>query len=406
MCRFKGKSIYVAASVLAVLVVAASLVGCDSRTKVESDGWQWPKQMVIASSGGSGLAKYLSWTTMLEQDTGVTVRIVPEEASVQRFINVQRGEMLLVKGGKSEIANMIEAIEGHAVREGGPFQVRMVWMHAISNSGIFVRGDSAIKTLADIKPGIRWAVWSMQPTVLKVPRAILDWVQVKHDDVIWVNTGTFDGAARAVAEGRADIMFGFPTSAAIYEAAAAPEGIRFISLNSDLDPAGAARFRMIDPMYAFAPIRSGVPEARGVWGTEGNTIEVTRAETDPQLVYHLAKWLDENYKRYKDAFSTNETMSIENVMAALNTTYLPAHDGLVKYLREKGLWTPQHDKRQATNQAQLDRFVKAYPEAIKLADAKGIKIDPANKEWNDFWVKFKKDQGIRDLSLHQSLTVD
>jgi len=392
--------------ILVIISLLGWLPGCGSSTKVEADGWRWPDQIIIAASGGSGMAKYVSWTSMLEKDTGVAVRVIPEEASVQRFMDVQHGKMLMLKGGKSEIANMIEGIEGHAVREGGPFQVRMVWMHAISNSGIFVRGDSPIKTLADIKPGIRWSVWSMQPTVLKVPKAILDWVQVKHDEVVWVNAGSFDGAARAVAEGRGDIMFGFPTSPAIYEAAAAPHGIRFISLNSELDPAGAARFRLVDPMYAFAPIRSGIPEARGVWGTEGNTIEVTLDKSDPQLIYHLAKWLDNNFERYKNTFGTNETMSIDDVMNALNTTYLPAHDGLIKYLREKGLWTPAHDKRQATNQALLDRYVKAYPEAIKLADARGITIYPTNQPWNDLWVNYKIEKGLPDMFLHQSLTID
>jgi len=271
---------------------------------------------------------------------------------------------------------------------------------------IFVRGDSPIKTIYDIKPGIRWAVWSMQPTVIKVPKAIADWIQLPHDQIVWVNAGSYDGCARAVAEGRADIMFGFPTSPAIYEAASAPQGIRFLDLNSDKDPEGALRFRANDPAYAFSPILSGVPEARGVWGTSGATLEVTIDKTDPELVYNFAKWLDTNYAQYKDAFDTNEHMNIETLMSALEKTMIPVHDGLIKYLKEKNLWTPAHDKRQATNIAAVTAWCNAYPEAIKLADSKGIKVDPTNEAWMKLWEDYQKEKHLPKIGLHQSLTVD
>lgn len=393
-------------ALVSVVLLALLFSGCGGSPQTTASGWQWPRTLIITSGGGSGLAKYVSWTTLMEKDTGVSIRVVPEENSIQRYIQVQTGKAFLVKGGKRELGNVIEATEGHAVRDGGPWQMRVVWMHAISNSGIFVRGDSPIKTIYDIKPGIRWAVWSMQPTVLKVPKAIADWIQLPHDQIVWVNTGSYDGCARAVAEGRADIMFGFPTSPAIYEAASAPYGIRFLDLNSDKDPDGAARFRKNDPAYAFGPILSGVPEARGKWGTTGATLEVTRAGSDPELVYYFAKWLDENYPRYREAFDTNEHMTIDALMNALERTMIPAHDGLIKYLKEKGLWTPAHDKRQATNVAVVTAWCNAYPEAIKLADSKGIKVDPTNEAWIKLWQDFQKEKHLPKIGLHQSLTVD
>ncbi len=391
---------------VSVVVLALLFSGCGGGTQTTASGWQWPRTLIISSGGGSGLAKYVSWTTIMEKDTGMSIRVVPEENSIQRFMSVQTGKAFLVKGGKRELGNVIEATEGHAVRDGGPWQMRVVWIHAISNSGIFVRGDSPIKTIYDIKPGIRWAVWSMQPTVLKVPKAIADWIQLPHDQIVWVNTGSYDGCARAVAEGRADIMFGFPTSPAIYEAAAAPGGIRFLDLNSDKDPEGAARFRANDPAYAFGPILSGVPEARGVWGTSGATLEVTLDKSDPELVYNFAKWLDTNYERYKNAFDTNEHMSIDALMNALERSMIPVHDGLIRYLKEKNLWTPAHDKRQATNIAAVTAWCNAYPEAIKLADSKGIKIDPTNEAWMNFWQNYQKEKHLPKIGLHQSLTVD
>lgn len=392
-----------------VMLMAISPViaaGCSAGRNANPGGWQWPNQIVVSSAGGSGLAKYVSWTSLLESDVGSKVRVVPEENSIQRFRSVQERKALLTNGGKRETGNVIEAVEGHAVRNAWPFPMRFVWTHALANSGIFVRADSPIKTIYDIKKGTRWAVWSMQPTVVKVPKAILDWVQVKHDDIVWVNAGSYDGCARAVAEGRADIMFCFPVSVAIYEAASAPQGIRFLDLNSDKDPEGAKRFRLIDPSYSFGPILSGVPEARGRWGTVGYTSEVTHAASDPEVIYNLVKWFDANFGRYKTAFDSNEFMDISNVMECLKVTCLPAHDGTIKYLKDKGLWTPDHDRRQLINIAMIDAYMQAYPEVIRLAESKGIKIDQTNKEWIDLWEGFKREKHLPRFGVHQSLTTD
>jgi len=392
--------------VLAVVLSLVLIPGCVSGGAADSGGWRWPDQIVFSSAGSSGLAKYVSWASLLEKDIKSKVRVVPEENSIQRFRSVQEQRALLTNGGKRETGNVIEAVEGHAVKDAGPFPMRFVWTHALANSGIFVRGDSPIKTIYDIKPGIRWAVWSMQPTVVKVPKAIADWIKLPHDQIVWVNAGSYDGCARAVAEGRADIMFCFPVSAAIYEAASAPQGIRFLDLNSDKDPEGAKRFRLVDPSYCFGPILSGVPEARGHWGTVGYTSEVTHAASDPELIYHLVQWLDSNFERYKKSFDSNEFMDIANVIECLKTTCLPVHEGTIRFLKERGLWTPDHDRRQATNLAMIDAYIKAYPEVIKLAESKGIKIDPTNKAWIDLWEGYKREKHLPRFGLHQSLTVE
>jgi len=397
----------VAAGLMAAILVVAALAACGGgQTKIESDGFQWPREIHISAGGSTGMAKYVSWAAIMEKDTGMSIRIVPEENSVQRFKNVQTQQMLMTKGGKTEYANVVEAIEGHATKDAGPFPGRFAWTHAIANSFVFVRGDSPIKTIYDIKKGTRWAVWSMQPTVTKVPRAILDWIQVPHDDIVWFNAGSYDACARAVAEGRADVMFGFPTSPAIYEASSAPEGIRTLDLDSSKDPAGAARFRVNDPMYSFGPILEGIPEARGHWGTIGYTVDITYEDAPTDLIYHIAKWLYENFDRYKDKYASNRHMDIENVMTNLQTTYLPVHSGTIKLLKELGRWTPDHDKRQIRNLEMVTPFIAAYQDAIKQAEAKGIEVKPTNKAWIDFWTAYKKEHKIADLYLHQSLTVE
>jgi len=401
------------AVLLLVLLSTVTLVGCVGGANGEaeppapaSEEWQWPERLHVVAAGSSGMVKYVSFISIMENDVNAKIRVVPEASGVTRDRLVKEGSMFMCTVGKSSLKNCIEAVEGYSSREGGPFHARIVWVHALSNSGVFVRGDSEIQTIYDIKPGHKWAIWDVTESVMRVPKAILDWVQVDHDDILWVNAGTTEGSVRAVAEGRADISWFFPTAAHVYEAAAAPHGIRFLDLNSDEDPEGAARFRERGAMYTFAPIGTGTPEAIGVWGTFGYKYEATRKQSDEELVYRFAKWMDENYELYKDAHATNASMSIDDLMISLEVTYIPVHEGLRRYLIEKGLWTEAHERRQEQNVAFIAAYVEAYDEALALADERGITVDPTNQEWVELWANYKLDINLPTISMHQSLTVD
>jgi len=407
----RGKLI--ATIMMVALLVSVALPGCNGgggdgdtttpTTPTATGEWQWPDIIFICSSGSSGMAKYVSWSSLMEKDVPAKLRVIPEANGLHRYRNIKEGKMFMCSAGKSAFRNIIEALEDNAVRDVGPFPARVVWVHALSNSGVYVRGDSEVNTIYDIKPGIRWAVWQETASVMRVPNGILRWVGVDPDDVVWVNTGSYDACQRAVADGNADITWGFPTSSSVFEAAAAPHGIKYLDLNSDEDPEGADRFREQAPMYVFGPIGNGVPEARGVWGTQGYNMEITSINSDPDLVYQFAKWLDENYDLYKDAYSSNHWMDIDNLMTAIEQTYVPCHEGLIKYLKEKGLWTEAHDARQAVNVDLIEQYIKAYAEAIARADAQGIEVSPTNDAWHELWTNYKTEIDIQPIRMFTGL---
>lgn len=390
--------------ILSLIVTSIGLLGCSTTPAETPDTWQWPDQMHIAAQGQSGLTKYVSWTSILEADTGMKVRVVPEADPGTAVLYLPRGDAFMSSVSKNVLADIIEASEDYALRDAGPFQARIVWVHDLANAGIFTRGDSDIKTIYDIGPGTRFSVWNMRPSTLNPYRSLLSWIQVPEDDIIWVDAGDFEGAMRAIAEGRADIAFGFPTSPMLLEVASAPHGIRFLDLNSEADPEGARRWQANDPLYTFAPMASGIEEAQGVWGTVGYLFDITDVSSDPDLVYHTARWLDENYDQYKDAYDSNKYMTIDHLMEGLKTTFLPVHEGLIRYLKEKGLWTEDHDRRQAENIARLDKYQEAYTAAIDLADSRGVEVAPTNPDWINLWETYKVDHQIPLLGEHISLT--
>ncbi len=400
---FKGLKAFL----LLVITISIVLTGCSSNATQSQDAnqvWQWPNHVHIAAPGQSGLAKYVSWASIMEADTGMAIRVVPEADTSKCMSYIKNGEMLLSSASTSALSNVIEAVEDQATRDGGPFHARIVWVHDLGNSGFFVRGDSDIESIYDIGPGTRFSVWNMRDSTLNPSRSLLAWIQLDEKEIKWVDAGSFEGAMRAVAEGRADIAFGFPTSPTLYEVASAPHGIRFLDLNGEADPEGARRWQAKDPLYSFGPIATGVPEAIGHWGTVGYIFDITSENADTELVYHFAKWLDENYDSYKDTYDSNKYMSISHLMEALKTTYIPVHEGLIQYLEEKDLWTEAHEKRQQENIAIFNIYVEAYQDAIRQAESKNIEISPVNPEWTIFWETWKVEHQIPKLGLHVSLT--
>jgi TRAP transporter TAXI family solute receptor len=382
------------ASVLGILIAGCTPTVPSPST---SDGWKWPERLHVVARGTAGLPKYVSFTSVMEKDTGMVVRVVPEASPAKESILVKTGEMFCASIDKTGVGSQLEGREDFATRQGGPWQVRAIWIHDLSNAGFFVRGDSPVKKPQDIKPGTKIAVWDMKDSTLRWPRALLKWAQVAEKDIIWSDAGTTAAAVRSISDGRADIMFFFPINSMVYEAASAPYGIRFIDLNSDLDPAGAERLRGDIPGITFAPIEVGPEGAVGHWGTVTHKLMVTRAESDPELVYHFAKWLDENYDKYKNAFDTNQYMTIDLLTQGLENSFIPAHDGLVKYLKEKGRWTETLERRNQANISAIDALVGAYKSAIDLADKQGIAVDPNNPKWIEFWEKYKIDNKIPQI---------
>jgi len=78
----------------------------------------------------------------------------------------------------------------------------------------------------------------------------------------------------------------------------------------------------------------------------------------------------------------------------------------VRYLKELGIWTPAHDKRQAENIALFTRYVAAYDEAKQMALDRGMEISPLNQDWIDFWEGRKQDLGIPEIRMFTGLEAD
>jgi TRAP transporter TAXI family solute receptor len=359
--------------------------------------WQWPSTFTISTTG-TATATYgqtLSWGTLLEEQTKMKVRVIPADNYVERARSHKAGQSILSANTVTEAFTQIEAREMHATREGGSYDIRIFWANARIPFGFIVSKDSDIKTIYDLKkkkPKIALLTPSTS-SVLQV-KALLAMIELDEKDLTFIPVTTWGNSTKSVPEGKADVAFASPVSAVSFEAEASARGIRWLELPKD-DKEGLARYTKVNRGIAFATNTMGVKSAHGVHMTMNINQYHVRANEDPELIYQLAKWLDENYAKYKDKHTYNEYMSIDvqrdNLTLARQMNYVPVHDGVVRYLKEKGKWTAADTAWNDKNKELVARYVKAYQAAIAAADQKNIKVAPDNKDWVAFWESYKKD---------------
>lgn len=343
---------------------------------------------------------------VLAKDTGMKVHLAHANIKSDKFKWVRYGLADMVDGGDMDIRQMLEGDKLYRNRETGAFPVRLVWVLSKYDSGFMVRGDSYIKDVYDIKPGVRVVDMSYFASQ-KVVEGLLAWAGIYdlEKDVKWVKAKSTEHKAQLIVDGEADVAFAVPTGTVTGKAEKNPHGLRWINLNSEKDPEGEKRFREKSPVYPedFGPMFRGVQSCRGRWGLVGADQFCCHDDADTELFYHLVKWLDENYSSYKDLHPWLEQMTRKNLMEKVDRTFIPCHDGLIKYLRELGLWTAAHEKRQKENAGLVNRWCEASRKAMWLADEKGIVVSGESPEWVSLWENYKKELGLPVFDLLPSL---
>ncbi|HEY87742.1 MAG TPA: ABC transporter substrate-binding protein [Dehalococcoidia bacterium] len=359
--------------------------------------WEWPELLAALTMpvGSMGYGTMVAWTAVMQEDTGMQIRLVPAGASsAENFQNLKDGPYVWHMDAPSQIGGLLEGIGGYASRDLGPFQIRGLWPSYESVTGYLVRGDSDIKTPRDIKPGTKIAYLAGSPMGKLPMDALVAWSGVDPNDIEWLPFTGFWDSLDMVRDGSADVTWTFPTAPQVFEAAASPSGIAFIDLDVEADPEGGERFLSVWPTIAFGVNQLGVPESIGNNGLLQITGHYAVADSDPELIYQICKWLWENYDSYKDLSPTLTYHHIDTVMKMVETDFVPPHEGLVRYLKELGKWTPAHEARYQANVDLITRYVEAYKTAITMAEEQQIDVGPKNEEWIALWENYKKELAL------------
>jgi len=267
------------AVVLVVSTVAFAACKAEEEPPVVEEVWEWPDKLSVLAIGptGSAYGATVAWTAELQKETGTTIRIVSVENQRERY-RYMKGGLFFTTAERFPDSLIRAQGEGFAYRDAGPWQQRIIWPTGVANSGYVVRGDSDINTPYDLK-GKRIAFLVWDPTKLSM-KALLAWGNVSEDEVEWVPAAGIEATQTLILEGRADVTFAFPNNPVWFEAEAAPNGIKWLELNSDTEREAANRYLEIRPGYVFGPCIAGVPSSLGKWMLTSVAAYLTRAETD------------------------------------------------------------------------------------------------------------------------------
>ncbi len=346
--------------------------------------FNWPPMLRVAtpSTQSGSFASTNGWAPMLQEDTGMMVRVVPEDSEIRRYIRFTDGkEFELVSTSIAEHAYATMGRDGYASIK--PVAVRVVWHHNDTPWGFAVRGDSKYKTIYDLKQkGVRIALSTQSPPMMKAVQealpAFIGWTKEEAaENWTFVPVGSYAEGARSIPEGKADVAYVAPISSITQEMESHPKGLRWLAMPLD-DKKGWEGYLKHRPTAIPTTLDFGVKSAIGVDSLSSNFIYWTRTDIDQEMVYRLAKWFHENFDEYKATHGLAKRMSIEHFRKFLNHSPFPVAEGTVRYLKEIGQWTEKDDKWNEEMIQKMDQWIAARNAAMKEAESKGVKL-----HWQD-----------------------
>lgn len=352
-----------------------------STASLAQDDYKWPKLFVIGTPGtqAGSFASTNGWAPVLQKDTGMTVRIVPEDNETQRYRRLtDRRDIAMTSIAGGELRFQIEGLGGYAAVK--PAAQYIVWHHNDTPWGYVVSGASDFKTMEDLKRGgVRVVDGVFSPAInLTVRRSLPAYLGIAPEDVdkmlTFVPASSYAENCRAVVEGKADVAYCSPSSSLLSEMEGAPGGIRWLPMPAD-DTEAWAGYLDFRPDVVPMNIEIGVSSARGVPGLTSNFVYNVRAEEDEELVYNLARWFHRSYDEYKGTHPLAARMSLELFRSYLDRTPFPVHAGTVKYLREIGAWTDADDVWNKEAMERMDQWVQARQAALDEAAKARVKVD-------------------------------
>ena len=279
-------------------------------------------------------------STLIQDKTGIPSTARPHGGTSQYLPQLHRGEVFLgINSGLDSNA----ALLGKEPYPQAMGNIRAVLVIAQAKYSFIARANSDIKTVADVK-GKR-VITSYRTLALfdDVNRALLATAGLTEKDVTAVAETNVPSALAALAEDRVDVSASILSIPSHREAdAAIPGGTRVVALGPDDGPVNAL------PSFHVGIMQPG-PASVGV--TEPTKVAIydsylnTGVHADADDIYEIARMTHENWGEMQKAVPALRGMTAEQMMPERISH--PFHEGAIRYFREIGLWTPEHDAQQA-----------------------------------------------------------
>jgi uncharacterized protein len=324
--------------------------------------------------------------------SGIRTSVIPTGDDTGRLLPIKRKEALFTIGAASTGWLATNGMDIFANPQWGPQPLRVFWRGGDYFTSFFTRADAGIQSFKDLKgkripqvPGSPTLSWLLEGAVAFGGHTLKD-VQV-------VNVPGYAQGIKGLSQGTVDLWVGTPTTALVQEVAASRRGIRFLDLNPNDQEAWKR-------LWKFAP-----------WAGYGTPTEYPTKEaghppftamkyanffwtydfTNDQIVYEYARGIWEGYAEFKDKHPTAKDWD-HKAAADISGCFWPFHPGLIKFLKEKGVWTGEHEKFQERELNREAARMNLWKEATDKAKDKGTEI--GGKDFNQMWLQLLIEKGL------------
>lgn len=352
-------------------MAAAGLTAGLSTAHAEENLPNLPSTM-IWTAYGVGAAGYVEASAVAEamgKKYGTRVRLQPSGSSIGRIKPVMDGRAAY-GWLANELYFAMDGLYEYAAPDVGPQDLRTLMGRANALS-IGVAKDTGITELSQLK-GARFAVAKSNTSVFAKTEPILAFAGLSWDDLDIIEFPSYGATVKALIEGKADAAGFAPSSASLRELEAT-RGIVWMATPPE-DKAGWARMRkvvpFVDPIHET--VGAGLSDDNPVWMLGYRYPMITcRTETSADETYALTKAVVETFDLYKDVNKVAKRWAVDK--AGTPPMDAAMHEGAIRYFKEIGQWTPEHQawqdgmlKRHASLKAAWDKLMAKTPNASSL----------------------------------------
>ena len=372
---------------LAALLIAGSLTltGCGMITSggtysLDSPAGHYENGMPKATVwtgypvGTSNYAEQAAVAEVLIKDYETQVRMIGSDTGLGRVTPLRTGQAQAARLS-DEAFYAFEAKYEFVAEDWGPQDLRTFWTPPTTVT-VGVADNSDIHTLQDLK-GKRVPWMPANPSTQEKIIGILHYAGLSEDDVVKVPT-SYSEQPDLYKNGGVDMVLFGAQSAAIIEASN-QKPLRWIDF--DGDAAALKRLQEYAPSVQIREFESAV--GMGDEPVHGPTYSIqmtTYAEFSADETYAMVKSFDEAFPKYEKATATTKDWDMRRI--DWMPVVLPHHDGTVRYLKEKGIWTPAHEERNQQLIRRGETLRQGWQEVVENTPEDRLK---------ETWEQWKKD---------------
>lgn len=272
---------------------------------------------------------------VVQDNSKLQVRVIGYggDTAILDAVNTKKADFLILDVG--EVADGYQGI-GNWNGKKHPNLRSAITMYGFQMA-FWVRKDSNINTIADLKGKRVPAEWVQQTGVIPHTTAVLAAGGVSYDEVVKVPEVNVVRAADDFKAGKLDLLFFAVGAPKVAEVAASVGGLRLLPM--DALPGAEARMKKIRQEYYFSTVNPA-PHIAGVdKPSTVQTIDVVvavGAHVPDTVVHQFVKAMRENKKGLVAGHPNFNRF--DETEAGKVQSRLPHHPAAIKYFKEVGVW--------------------------------------------------------------------